>query len=311
MGQVSYLQLKVRSDAAWAHRKQPRHYLESRSQANGLLKRFRRIPYPNKTARIRTGKMAIPLRSEMVRDLILRRFGSVDGLVVEWEDRVATGRQQVGKARNRGTIYRWLEEGLPSRKEDILGFAALLDVDPVALLRIDDEFLRQHYGRERRLFQLGALGLSRLAAFWAIYIPGGYWPDASIARTLYGRDWTTFEHRHDPNVVSNAFASFNFTPAVTDVFAGPWVVHFAYRRAGARDGMWRPYGSVMRDGRSVQLISESGDLQERVLVEPAFSIPVETHFGPGGAEFRVASLHAFDVQVTVPSRETDCVRFQA
>jgi len=255
--------------------------------------------------------MAIPLRSELIRDLILRRFGSVDELVVEWEDRVATGKQKNGKARNRGTVYRWLDEGLPSRKEDILGFAALLDVDPVALLRIDEDFLRQHYGRERRLFQLGALGRSRLAAFWAIYIPGGCWPDPSIARTLYGRDWTTQEHRHDPEVVSNAFACFTFTPKMTDGATAPWVVHFAYRRAGARDGMWRPYGSVMRYGRSVQLISENGDIQERPLDRNAVSIPVETHFGPGGAEFRVASLHAFDVVVTAPSNEPNCVRFQA
>jgi len=224
---------------------------------------------------------------------------------------VATGKQQNGKARNRGTVYRWLDEGLPSRKEDILGFAALLDVDPVALLRIDDEFLRQHYGRERRKFQLGALGRSRLAAFWAIYIPGGCWPDPSIARTLYGRNWTIHEHRHDPEVVSNAFACFTFTPKMIDGATAPWVVHFAYRRVGARDGMWRPYGSAMQYGGSVQLISENGDLQERSLGRNAVSIPVETDFGPGGAEFRVASLHAFDLVVTAPSSEPNCVRFQA
>lgn len=255
--------------------------------------------------------MTIPLRSELIRDLILRRFGSVDELVVEWEDRVATGKQKSGKARNRGTVYRWLDEGLPSRKDDVLGFAALLDVDPVALLRIDENFLRQHYGRERRLFQLGALGRSRLAAFWAIYIPSGCWPDPTIARTLYGCDWTTQEHWHDPKVISNAFACFTFTPKMTDSATTPWVVHFAYRRAGARDGMWRPYGSVMRYGGSVQLISENGDLQEQLLDRNAVSIPVETHFGPGGAEFRVASLHAFDIAVTVPSSETNCVRFEA
>jgi len=224
---------------------------------------------------------------------------------------VATGKQKNGNARNRGTVYRWLDEGLPSRKEDILGFAALLDVDPVALLRIDEDFLRQHYGRERRLFQLGALGRSRLAAFWAIYIPGGCWPDPYIARTLYGRGWTTHEHRHDPAVVSNAFACFTFTPKMIDGATAPWVVHFAYRRAGARDGMWRPYGSVMRYGRSVQLISENGDLQDRTYDEMLSGIPVETHFGPGEAEFRVASLHGFDVCVTAPSREPGCVRFRA
>jgi hypothetical protein len=255
--------------------------------------------------------MAIPLRTEMIRDLIADRFGAVDDLVVEWEERVRAGRQKIGKARNRGTVYRWLDEGLPSRKEDILGFAALLDVDPVALLRIDDEFVRLYYGRERRLFQLGILGQSQLAAFWAVYIPGGSWPDPSIARTLYGRDWTTVEYRHDPALVSNVFACFSFKPEALAGACSPWVVHFAYRRAGARDGMWRPYGSVIRIGRTVSLISESGDLQENTMDDTASPIAVETFFGPGAAEFRVASLHKFELKVAVPSQDADSLRFGA
>lgn len=255
--------------------------------------------------------MAIPLRTEMIKDLIERRFGSVDDLVVEWEERVKTGQQRVGKARNRGTVYRWLDEGLPSHKEDILGFAALLDLDPVALLQIDENFVRQHYGRERRLFQLGALGRSQLAAFWAIYVPGGSWPDPAIARMLYAREWTTRDYQHDPKVVANTFACFKFIPTVADGIDLPWVVHFAYRRAGARDGMWRPYGSVICGARKVLLISENGDIQERIREQASSCIPVETHFGPGSAEFRVASLHPFDVTVAVPSNEFGCVRFQA
>lgn len=255
--------------------------------------------------------MPIPLRSEMVKDLIARRFGSVDDLVVEWEERVRNGQQKVGKARNRGTVYRWLDEGLPSRKEDILGFAALLDVDPVSLLQIDEEFIRRHYGRERRLFQLGLFGQSRLAAFWAIYIPSGSWPDRAIARSLFGRDWTTSEYQHDPNLVSSVFACFKFDIGSMEERDAPWVVHFAYRRTSARDGLWRPYGSVLRLGRRVMLVSESGDLQERVFDDPVSTIAVETHFGPGPAEFRVASLHKFDLEVVVPSVEKCCLRFSA
>lgn len=50
---------------------------------------------------------------------------------------------------------------------------------------------------------------------------------------------------------------------------------------------------------------------QRPIGEEKHGIPVETHFGPGGAEFRVASLHPFDVTVTAPSQEMDCVRFEA
>ncbi|WP_417733857.1 hypothetical protein [Roseovarius sp.] len=255
--------------------------------------------------------MAIPLRADLVRKLIANRFGSVDNLVVEWEERVRSGAQLKGRARNRGTIYRWLDEGLPSRKEDVLGFAALLDVDPVALLLIDEDFVRTNYGRERRLFQVGALGRSQLAAFWALYVPGGGWPDISIAKSFYGREWTTHDYCHDPMHVSNVYACFSLSRSGGINPAAPWVVHFAYRRINARDGMWRPYGTVIISDHSVQLISESGATMAREYSDEEFGVPVETHFGPGGAEFRVASLHQFDLSVSAPSHETDSVRFEA
>lgn len=42
--------------------------------------------------------MAILLRTEMIKVLIARRFGTVDDLVVEWAERVKTGQQRVGTA---------------------------------------------------------------------------------------------------------------------------------------------------------------------------------------------------------------------
>ena len=63
-------------------------------QADGLPKRFRPVTYPKTEAWIRTVQMAIQMRSDMIRELIARRFGSVDDLVVEWEERVRTGHQR-------------------------------------------------------------------------------------------------------------------------------------------------------------------------------------------------------------------------
>lgn len=96
--------------------------------------------------------MAIPLNKDLVRRLIGQRFGSVDALVVEWEERVASGRQRVGRARDRSTVYRWIEKGLPSKQDDVFGFAGVLDVDPVGILAIDaiiDErtFEKRFYGK--------------------------------------------------------------------------------------------------------------------------------------------------------------------
>jgi hypothetical protein len=255
--------------------------------------------------------MAVPIRTALVRDLISQRFGSVDSLVVEWEERVRSGRQAFGKARNRGTVYRWLDEGLPHRKDDILGFAGLLDVDPIALLDLSEDFLRRTYGRERRLFQLGALGRSRLAAFWALYIPGNGWPDNGLAQSVYGRDWTVRDQSHPADDLCNVYSSFVCQPHLPAGTTAPWVVHFAYRRAGARDGMWRPYGTAVRQADGALLVSENGDFATEPLPTPDSPVRVETHFGPGPAEFRLASLHPFDLIVTTPSPGGHSLRFVA
>lgn len=123
--------------------------------------------------------MRVPLRRDMVRALIERRFATVEDLVVAWEERVASRIQRNGKARSRAAIYRWLDEGLPSNRDDIFGFAGVLDVDPVALVDITDEYIRETYARERRLFQLGQKARSPISAFWSIYIPGAGWPTAT------------------------------------------------------------------------------------------------------------------------------------
>ena len=72
-----------------------------------------------------------------------------------------------------------------------------------------------------------------------------------------------------------------------------------------------PPVATVPTGQKVVLVSESGDLQEQALGETASTIAVETHFGPGAAEFRVASLHAFELSVTAPSHDAGSLRFGA
>ncbi len=64
------------------------------------------------------------------------------------------------------------------------------------------------------------------------------------------------------------------------------------RRAG-----WRPYGFVEALGSTIRLFNFSGlvDVAERL---PAVRVVfVETWFGEGAAEFRVASLHKFALSI--------------
>ena len=254
--------------------------------------------------------VAISLNADLVHALIEERFGSIADLAVEWEERVAAGVQRVGKPRNRASIYRWLKSGLPSHRDDVLGFAAALDVDPVALLDIDATAIEQHFAKERWLFQLRSVHRSALAPLWAIYQPRPSWPNEEIAHNYYGRSWCTEDFAHDPQKIANVYAAVQLSATEADTAFFPHAYHFAYRRPNARDGIWRPYGTVVAYRDEVRLISESGDYQSIERSDESGLVVVETYFGPGPAEFRVASLHGFTVRLEVPSTQQGCLRFE-
>ena len=255
--------------------------------------------------------MAIPLRKELVQALIQQRFGAIDDLVVAWAERVASGVQRRGRARDRASLYRWMKRGLPSNRDDILGFAGILDVDPIAILDVDDAFIDKFFAMERRRMLLGAESRSLLSPFWPIYTPGPAWPNDEIAHSYYARPWFVQDFAHDPAKVSNVYAAVHLHSTAGDAELAPRTYHFAYRRTGARDGMWRPYGVVIGYRHEVRLISDSGDYQRLSDDRSNRLVAVETYFGAGPAEFRIASLHDFTIEVEAPAREDVAVRFEA
>lgn len=255
--------------------------------------------------------MAVHLNRELIRALIEERFRSVDVLVVEWEERVRTGAQRTGRARDRSTVYRWLERGAPSKRDEIFGLAGVLDVDPVALLDIEGGQVQGRFAEERRLFQLGLTHLSPFAPFWSLYTPGPHWPSAEIANTYYGRSWFVQEFSHDPTKIVNTYAAVHLLSASREAGLAPKTYHFAYRRTESPDGMWRPYGTVIGYRHEVCLISESGDFQRQPDQRSSRTVVAETYFGQGPADFCLASLHGFEISVEAPSSEPASVRFLA
>ena len=255
--------------------------------------------------------MAAYVNAPLIRALIAERFQSVDELEVEWEERVRSGAQRLGRARDRSTVYRWIDRGLPAKRDDIFGFAAVLDIDPVALLDLEGEQVQPRFAEERRLFQLGLTHLSPLSPFWSLYTPGAHWPSPEVARNYFGRAWCAQEFSHGPATIANVYAAVNLQSIVEPGSVAPRTYHFAYRRSGARDGMWRPYGTVIGYRQEVCLISESGDFQKRPDERSSGAVVAETYFGQGPADFRIASLHDFDCSVQAPSSEPAAVRFLA
>lgn len=252
--------------------------------------------------------MTIPIKTELIRQLIERKFGSVDDLIVEWEHRVDTNRQSSGDSRDRSTVYRWLGGGLPSRPDDIFGFAALLDVDPIALLDIDRDYIHEQFGRERRFFRLNRPRKSQMAALWALYTADGGWPDQKLAETFYGKRWQTADFAHDPSRIRNAYAAITLSPEDIEIDA-PKTFHFAYRSVGVSDRMWRPFGTVIGHGGNSILLSERGVFDQAQRSNA--NVVAECWFGPGPAEFRVVSIHPFALTVCVPANDLPAVRFPA
>lgn len=144
---------------------------------------------------------------------------------------------------------------------------------------------------------------------WPLYAAEIDWPNHQIARAFYGRPWHVGEFTHDATNTTNVHAALIFRDHAADAPIVPRTYHFAYRRLGVADRMWRPYGVVIGFATEVVLVSEAGDYQ---MVERGFRpVMAETHFGPEPAEFRVTSLHPFDQTLEVPSTQQSCGRFIA
>lgn len=253
--------------------------------------------------------MAVPVDRERLQGLIEHRYGSVDELAAVWQARYEASPQSTIKPRDRSSIYRWLDHGLPAKKDALYGFCALLDVDPIGIIETSRSFVEENFAKERRAFQLSVKRDTLLAPFRAVYLPGWRWPNAAIARDHYRRDWSVANFTHEADGLLNVYAAlvFRLKTALPDVH--PRVFHFAYQQMHAIDRLWRPYGVIIALGERIRLIAESGNWQE--VTDEAFRdhAVAETFFGPRSTHFRVASLHDFTVEVEAPTTATNVVRF--
>jgi hypothetical protein len=246
-----------------------------------------------------------------IKSLIESRYGSVDELVVEWEERVRTEQQKIGTYKDRATLYRWLKNGLPAKRDDIFGLFGLLNVDPVACLNLESDDFRNQFVKERYFFLLNSIKHSRLAPLWSLIQANAHWPDQSISYDFFNRAWFAHEFTHTASAVRNAFVDIKLsTRERKSDMPVPFVYHFAYRKRYAADGLWRPFGCVIHYNTKAILISENGEVKS-MNCAPADQLIVQTFFGPGPAEFKVASLHEFKLTVTAPAEEERLLQFSA
>lgn len=253
--------------------------------------------------------MAVPVDRERLQGLIDRRYGSVDELAAAWQVQYDADPKATVRPRDRSTIYKWLDAGLPAKKEVIYGFSALFDVDPIGIIETSRAFIEENFAKERRAFQFLDKRDTILAPFRVMYLPGWRWPDSSMACQHYGRDWCAKDFAHEADDVLNVYAAIYLENSDQWPDDHPRVFHFAYQQKNAIDQLWRPYGVIIATRNRVRLIAESGNWQEATSDEFQKTAVVETFFGPRPTLFRVASIHDFIIQVEAPTKVNGVVKF--
>lgn len=251
--------------------------------------------------------MPIHLRPSPVQALLMLPLSDIDGLVTAWEH-LASTRKGFPPPRQKSTVYRWLKEGLPSRGDEIVAFCALLDVDPLALFDYRRNGYFSNFAKIRLYLQRGLAAAGVLSPLYRMYRPGPQWPANDMARRCYGRDWFACEFRdlenwREPNYVL-------LVPKFRQPTRNhPRAVHIAYRRRDSPDTMWRYYGTVISIENQIELYSEGGTFQTAPLSDQQ-AIPFRTYYGGRPVEWRIASLHEFDLETQFPSADNSIVTFE-
>lgn len=261
--------------------------------------------------------MAIPINKAFVSELINGRWDTVDELEKGWAERVGIGHQKVGTARDRATIYRWLTQGLPNKRDEIFGLSAALGIDPMVMLDLESSAFQKLLKLEWVFFLANMENRARMSALWPLVRPSAHWPNLSVSHDYYSCNWTTIEVRHDAASLCNVYAQFRLhADPDEDQKSTHRIYYFAYRRHGARDGFWRPYGIVRKRGFEAICVGHNGDMMEQPDGRPTVTkvddngvLDVETFFGPGPADFKIACIHPFALECIVPSRAASCLRF--
>jgi len=224
----------------------------------------------------------------------------LDGLLLERliKARFPRGRQELiarwdasGEGLNPSTIYRWTRGQLPRTGDDLLRLAGLLDVDPFALLTLDRGPVDRAIDRLLSAFQ-GKRG-KRLDFVHEFVGRQAQWPPGRVAQEHFGRGWCRATFQHDPAERANYYAVIRLDGELQRDLERPQTYHFAFRQPGRFANRWLGYGHVIRMGSNVRLFQISGHAEACVADGPKSPTLVETFFGPGPAEFCVASLHRF------------------
>lgn len=243
----------------------------------------------------------------VIERIIEARFKSVTGLMEDWDERYGDGTGEDVPARS--SFFRWRKGALPRTDVELLKWAALLDLDPAALIEMPTSRFKAMVEAVAAKFAFGRLDKAFDAYVGRMITPSPFWPPDDMVRPAYGNAWHVVELAHDPKVRKDFTACIEIASPGWDGIA-PRAFHFAYRRSVPDAMFWTPYGTVIRDETTVRLFHSSAPPEEKPAPEIGLPARVGTYFGLGAAEFRIACLHPFEARVGPDVDLNDIVIFK-
>ncbi|TVT76164.1 MAG: hypothetical protein FHP92_09040 [Denitromonas halophila] len=214
-----------------------------------------------------------------------------------------------GDVPDAATIYRWANgERMPKTAEKYLKFCSVLDVDPFSLLRATGDV----HSVARTLigaFQNDSLH-STLAFVKQFSGRVVTWPPLEIAKYFACQKWITidFQHIPDGNV---GYGNLKLTGDPALERDHPQLIHFAFSHESRFGGRWLHYGFVTLEDKTVKLQHIDGSTDCYVRGSRSEPANVQTNFLQTPANFRLASLHPFQMERVpgIAPEEGDFVRF--
>lgn len=256
-------------------------------------------------------------------DLALNAIGETrESIAYEWQDMVARGRMDFPPAPGRSTLYDWIADGFPSIKKwkskgventrfyQIIAFCALIDVDPLAMFDLERNGYGSRFAEIRKLIQRKVGALGALEPLYDLFAPDEEWPNGFLAKRFWGRDWHSieFDNRKEFQSHDDALLKVCFEKRPG---GAPRCVHIAYRRWDTRDidTMWRFYGTVVSIDRRNELFNEGG-VHKIMKALDSIDLAFRTHFGGRKVEFKLASIHPFNLEIDFPFNDKSIIGFE-
>ena len=254
--------------------------------------------------------------ADLLQLIIDRKYGGIGRIQDAWAERFIDTLDEVEidtpdeieKVPSKATLNRWRNGALPRTAEQLLRWADVLDLDPVALLNIPPSQFKLVAQRLASKFAFGKLTSGGLEYLGKLITPSPMWPPNDYVYPILKRNWHIQELEHDPTVQKDFMACVILEMPDWDGLS-PRTFHFAYRRNIPELPFWTPYGTVIRHSASVRLYHSSGFERHASVNSNSEPTRVGTEFGSGPAFFKIASLRPFTARVGPDANLDEIVHF--